>query len=59
VVDAAQEGAFPGAGRAEQANHFASVDLKIDPLQDLIQSKAFVDILGTDQCCGVHGVAFL
>ena len=54
VVDAAQEGGFARAGRAEDHHHLAAAHVQVDALEHLEAAKALVHPFGED-----HRVSFV
>ncbi len=52
VVDAAQEGRLPGAGRADHADDLAAAHLEVDALQHLEPAEALVDVGRADDRVG-------
>jgi hypothetical protein len=52
-IDAAQEGAFPRAGRADDADDIAALRLERNALEDFLVAVALVDVLGNQRVVGV------
>ena len=50
-VHAAQEGAFPGAGRADNTDHFLRFDIAADAAQNVAIAEALVQIVNVNHFC--------